>query len=370
VNALRRWPWPYLLLLVGAALATARVVPAFTLSPTLVLALFLPPLLFDAGFSMRAAAIRRELPWILLLGVAGAVLAAAVSFVLLLAAGVASDEAVTLAAILAATDPVSVFAALRRLHTPERLRVALEGESLANDGVAVLLFVVALAVVERRVIDPPGVLGLVVVQTAGGVVIGVLIGLLTRRILASLPRALQIAVTVLAAYAGYLLADRIGASGLLAVIAMSLIVGTAYEPSTHHQVHRFWRQLGFVMSSAVFLLVGLQVRLDEVIRVGGRLLLLVAALLLARALMVLAVTVLRGDLWPWSWRLALVWAGLRGALSLALALGVPAAVARHDEILVLVFGFVFLSLVVQGLSTGPVFRALGISRQTAVTTVL
>src|SRR6266550_983199 len=226
-------------------LATARVVPAFTLSPTLVLAVFLPPLLFDAGFSMRAAAVRRELPWILLLGLAGAVLTAAVSFGLLLAAGVPSDEGILLAAILAATDPVSVFAALRRLRTPERLRVALEGESLANDGVAVLLFVVALAVVQRRVIDAPGVLGLVFSQAAGGLLIGIGIGLLTRRILASLPRPLQIVVTVFAAYAGYLLADRIGASGLLAVISISLIVGTAYEPSTHHQVHRFWRQLGF-----------------------------------------------------------------------------------------------------------------------------
>ena len=368
--ALRRWPWPFLLLLVGAVLATARVVPAFTVSPTLVLAVFLPPLLFDAGFSMRAAAVRRELPWILLLGLAGAVLAGAASFGILRAAGVPSDEALLLAAILAATDPVSVFAALRRLHTPERLRVALEGESLVNDGVAVLLFVVALAVVERRVIDPPGVLGLVVAQTAGGVAIGIVIGFLTRRILPSLPHAVQIAVTIFAAYAGYLLADRIGASGLLAVIAMSLILGTAYEPLTHHQVHRFWRRLGFVMSSVVFLLMGLQVRLDQVFAVGGRLLLLVFAVLLARALMVLAVTLARGDLWPWSWRLALVWAGLRGALSLALALGVPAAVAGHDEILVLVFGFVFLSLVVQGLSTGPVFKRLGITRQTAVTTVL
>ena len=98
-------------------------------------------------------------------------------------------------------------------------------------------------------------------------------------------------------------------------------------------------------------------------------LLLVALALVARALMVGGVTLARSDLWPWPWRLGLVWAGLRGALSLALALGVPAAVAGRDEILVLVFGFVFLSLVIQGLSTGPVFRALGISRQTAVATV-
>jgi monovalent cation:H+ antiporter, CPA1 family len=366
---MRRWPWPFLLLLVGAALATARVVPAFTVSPTLVLVVFLPPLLFDAGFSMRASAVRRELLWILLLGLAGALLTAGLIFGLLRAVGFPSDEAVLLAAILSATDPVSVFATLRRLHTPERLRVALEGESLVNDGVAVVLFVIALAVVERRVIDAPGVVSLFLGLTFGGVAIGVGIGLLARRLVAVVSRPVQIAITVIAAYAAYLLADWIRASGLLAVIAISLILGTAYQPTTHHQVHRFWRQLGFVMSSLVFLLVGLQVRLDVVVRVGGRLLLLVAAGLAARALMVGVVTVARADLWPWSWRLALTWAGLRGALSLALALGVPAAVTGHDDILVLVFGFVFLSLVVQGLSTGPVFRALGITRHTAVTTV-
>jgi len=366
---MRRWSWPFLLLLAGAILATARVVPAFTVSPLLVLVVFLPPLLFDAGFSLRITAVRRELPWIVLLGVAGAVLAAALVFVLLRAAGVPSDEALLLAAILAATDPVSVFATLRRLHTPERLRVALEGESLINDGVAVVLFVIALAVVQRRVLAPLGVLGLFLLLTVGGLAVGAAIGLLTRRVLASLPKPLQIAVTVVAAYASYLLADRIGASGLLAVIALSLILGSAYQPTTHHQVHRFWRQLGFAMSSVVFLLVGLQVRLDQVWRVGGRLLLLVVAVMLARALMVTVVTLARGDLWPWSWRAALVWAGLRGALSLALALALPADMAGRDEILALVFGFVFLSLVVQGLSTGPVFRLLGISRQTAVTTV-
>ena len=368
MTTIRRWPWPFLLLLVGAGLATGRIVPAFTVSPTLVLVVFLPALLFDAGFSMRTAAVRAELPWILLLGLAGAVLTGAAAFGLLWAAGLPSEEALLLAAILSATDPVSVFAALRRLHTPERLRVALEGESLVNDGVAVVLFVVALALVERRVVDAPGIAGLFVWLTIGGVLVGAVLGWLTRRLLAIVSLPVQIAATVIVAYGAYLVADRIGASGLIAVITLSLIVRTAYQPTAHHQVHRFWRLLGLTVASVVFLLVGLQVRLDEVGRVAGRLLLLVAAVLLARALMVIVVTLPRPDLWPWSWRLALTWAGLRGALSLALALGVPARVAGHDEILVLVFGFVFLSLVIQGLSTGPVFRLLGITRQTAVTT--
>ena len=369
MTTVRRWPWPFLLLLAGAILATARLVPAFRVDPALVLAVFLPPLLFDAGFSMRAAAVRRELPWILLFGLAGAVLSAGVVLGLLRAAGFPFAAAIVLSAILAATDPVSVFAALRRLHTPERLRVALEGESLVNDGVAVVLFTVGLAVVEGRVLDAPGIAGLSVWLTVGGLGVGVGLGLLTQRLLVVVPRPAQIAITVVTAYTGYLISGWIGASGLLAVIALSLILGTAYQPSTHHQVHRFWRRLGFLMSSAIFLLVGLQVRLDEVVRVGGHLLVLVAAVLLARTLMVIVATLPRGDLWPWRWRLGLVWAGLRGALSLALALGVPASVTGQGEILTLVFGFVFLSLVVQGLSTGPVFQALGITRQTAVATV-
>jgi CPA1 family monovalent cation:H+ antiporter len=334
-----------------------------------VLAVFLPPLLFDAGFSMRAAAVRREMTWIALFGLAGTVIAGSMVFLILTLTGFSSGEAILLAAILAATDPVSIFAALRRLHTPERLRVALEGESLVNDGVAVVLFAIALSVVASQLVGVGGVLGLFTVLTLVGLLVGLLGGVASRWLLARVGRPFQLPITVVVAYGVYLLAGLLRGSGLLAVIALSLVLGGAYHPATHHLLHRFWRSLGFLMSSVVFFLVGLQVHLNDVLAVWVRLLLVVAAVLVARTVMVFLLTISRGDLWPWTWRLGLVWAGLRGALSLALALSVPASVPARGQILLLAFGFIFLSLAIQGLSTGPVFTALGITRQTAVKTV-
>lgn len=355
--------------MLGTALASTGLVPRFRLNSELVLAVFLPPLLFDAGFSMRAAAVRREWHWIVLFGLLGTVLAGAVVLAILTVAGFPLAEAVLLAAILAATDPVSVFAALRRLHTPERLRLALEGESLLNDGVAVVLFSVALSAVQQRAVGAAAVVGLFAWMTVGGIGIGTGLGFLMRFGLTRAPQWVQLGASLVAAYASFLLADLVHASGLLAVIAISLILGTAYQPGSHRLLHRSWRQLGFVMSGIVFLLVGLQVRLDQLPPLAARLLVVAVAILVGRTLMVLVITALRRDLWPWSWQVALVWAGLRGALSLALALSLPAEVAQQREILILSFGFIFISLVLQGLSTGLVFRALGITRQTAVTTV-
>ncbi len=356
-----RWPWPFLLLLVGALAATARLLPGIALSPQLVLFVFLPPLLFDAAFSMRAAAVRRELGWIVALGVAGAVAAAGLAYALLRLLGFGRDEALLLSAALAATDPISVFAAFRVQRAPERLRVVLEGESLANDGVAVVLFAVAAGLAQGATEGVPAAVGEFVRLSAGGLALGGLLGIAASRLLRRAGSAGGIALSVLVAFAAYAVAERLGFSGLLSVIIAALILGNTVGLHALRGIHRFWRSTGFAVSILVFLLMGLQVRLDELAGVIPRLVELLLAVLLARTVMVGPVTGWSRAAWPLRWQVALVWTGLRGALSLALALSAPPLPARR-EILLLAFGYVFLSLSVQGLSVGPVFRSLGVSK--------
>ncbi|MEO6797226.1 MAG: cation:proton antiporter [Candidatus Dormibacter sp.] len=366
---LRGWPWPFLLLIVGAAVASTRLVAPVSVPSSIVLAVFLPPLLFDAGFSMEMAAVRRELRWILLLGLAGSAFAAALTVAILVALRFPVGEAFLLGAVLAATDPISVFAALRRLRTPPRLRLALEGESLVNDAVAVVLFAIALALNQGGRTEPIGLAGLFLRQTAVGLGVGALTGVMTRRALRILPARADLPLTLVASYLAYLVSDRLGGSGLLSVIALALVLGTAPQSPAHHRIRRFWRQLGFVIACIAFLLVGLQVRVEAILALGFRLVLLVLTIWIARIVMVLVVTASASRLWPWRLRAALSWAGLRGALALALALSIPAGTPRRAEALALVVGVVFVSLALQGLSLGPVFGRLGVAGSQAAPTV-
>jgi len=359
VKSLRGWPWPFLLLLAGAVITTLYGAAILTVSATLVLIVFLPPLLFDAGFSLDLAQVSAQWRWIALLGVAGSVLAATIAFSILSLLQFPAAEALLLSAVLAATDPVSVFSVLRRTDAPGRLRLTLQGESLANDAVAVVLTAVALGILTSGQ-DLAVKIPLLFVQLSlVGLVVGLLIGVVLRWVLAKLSWPGGIAVTIPLAYLAFFASDRLGGSGLLAVIVSAVLAGSSAPAAENQALHRFWRGLSAAMAAVVFLLIGLQLRIDVIVRAGWRLLLLFATVTLARLLMVLILTSAAHRLWPWRWQAALTWAGLRGALSLALALSIPAGVNGRLEAVTLTAGYVLLSSAVQGLLTGAVFRRLG-----------
>ena len=361
MTSVRRWPWPFLFLLAGAFLGNTGLLRGPRLSSSLVLIVFLPALLFDAGFSLELDAVRREWHWIALFGLAGSVLAAGIAFLLLSAFGFDRAGAFLLCAVLAATDPVSVFAALRRVSAPPLLALVLEGESLANDGVAIVLTMMALEISSSAGVHPPALILLFLRLTLVGLAAGAPIGLLGRAVLRRLGPPADILLTIALAYAAYLLADRLGGSGLIAVISLALVLSASYSRPADNHVHRFWRAGGSVMAAAVFFFMGLQAQAGALLDAAPRLLILVAVTFTARALMVLLVTRLAPRRWPWRWRAALTWAGLRGALSLALALSLPPTLPHRAELLVLVLGFILVSLALQGLTIKPVFERLRVA---------
>jgi len=187
-----RLPYSVGLVAAGIILAILPFAPKVSLTKELIFTALLPPLLFEAAFYIHWEQLRRDFPVIVLLATLGVLVSACVTTIgMHYLARWQWVGALAFGVLIAATDPVSVFAALRRLHAPERLRVALEGESLVNDGVAVVLFVVALAVVQRRVFAPPEVIGLFLLLTIGGLAVGAVFGLVTRRFLASVPRPVR-----------------------------------------------------------------------------------------------------------------------------------------------------------------------------------
>jgi len=365
----RQIPYTLLLVIVGLGLAFVDV-RLVDLSPKLILSIFLPPLLFEAAWNLKWQELKRELVPICLFAVIGVVIAiAGIALGLNQLAGVSLTTALLVGASLSATDPVSVIALFRELGVGSRLSILMEGESLFNDGMAVVAFsfLVALPLgtadlsLQSAVLEFVRVVGL-------GIAIGSLIGFgisyLTQRF--DLPLVEQ-SLTLVSAYGTYLITEDLGGSGVIGVVTMGLILGNfgsriGMNPRTRIIVSEFWEFLAFFVNSIVFLLIGDQIRFNVLGQNLNTIAITLIAMLITRAIAIYSLSALSNRITessiPLQEQTVLWWGGLRGSVSIALALSVPAILPDREEIIATVFGVVLFTLLVQGLTIKPLLEQL------------
>lgn len=369
--AVRRLHIPYTvaLVVVGLLLTTQSNVK-FELTPEMILALFVPPLVFEAAFHLNLSELRRNSTSLLVLAIPGVLLTTLiVGGILSFGTVLSLPLALVFGALIAATDPVAVVALFRLLGVPKRLAILVEGESLLNDGTALVLFNLMLAVALTGKFNLMISLADFVRVAAGGIVLGFVLGWGISRLIARIDDYLiEITLTTVLAYGAYLLAEQLHFSGVLAVVAAGLITGSqgpqGMSPTTRIVLYNFWEYITFLVNSLVFLLIGLQVDLQVLVGAWQPILWAIGAVLVARIVVVYGLNWITGRLSePISlrWRHIMFWGGLRGALSLALALSLPAALGPERDLLrTMAFGVALFTLLVQATTMSSLVRRLGI----------
>jgi len=368
--AVRRFNFPYTVALVIVGLLLALQSPVkINLTPELILALFVPPLVFEAAFHINFQDLRRNLASILVFAIPGVILTMLiVGGLLTLATNLGLVSAMVFGALIAATDPVSVVAIFRTLGVPKRLSVLIEGESLFNDGTAIVLFSLALTVALTGHFNLLTSLGDFLRVSVGGVLIGLVLGWAISLLIARVDDYLiETTLTTLLAFGSYLLAERLHFSGVLAVVAAGLINGNlgprGMSPTTRIVLFNFWEYVAFLANSLIFLLLGLQVNIPALLASWSSILWAILAVLAARALVVYSLGWIVNkfaDPIPKRWQHVLNWGGLRGAVALALVLSLPSNFADRDQFRLMAFGVVLFTLLVQSTTMRPLIHRLGI----------
>ena len=386
-----RLPFPVILVIVGLVLA--ELIRHFTvlqplarlqLSPGLLTYIFLPVLTFEAAFTVDARLLTRNLTPVLALAVPATFISAIVGggglyFVL----GLPAAAAALFGAVISSTDGTAVLAVFRAVGAPIRLKLLAEGENLLNDATSIVLFNTVLALVAAgalsSALDPALIqqsalsfianfVGGLLVGFAAGGICGKLVGLIDDDDL------IEIMLTTVIAFLSFLVADRLfNVSGAMAVVGAGLVLGswgrTKYTPETLRYLESFWGYLSYIATSLTFLLVGLTTDWSAIRRNLAYVAVAVVVALVGRAVGIFGVFPLVNRLpgvekADTRYQTVMVWGGLRGAMSLVLAMSIPANFPLRDQIIAITLGVVLFSIVVQGLSLEVVIRYLGLHRAT------
>lgn len=367
----RRFPYTLLLVIVGLGFAFINV-RLVTLSPQLILEIFLPPLLFEAAWNFAWREFKETWVHIILYAIFGVIVSILiVGFALNQLTAFTLPLALLVGAAITATDPVAVVALFKELGASPRLKAVTEGESLLNDGVAIVAFILLLGI-------PLGTSTLTVSETVArfltfvsiGLAIGLVIGFgvsyLTQRF--EIPLVEQ-SLTLVSAYGSYLIAEHLGGSGVISVVVVGMVLGNfgsriGMSPRTRLVVTEFWEFIAFFVNSIVFLLIGTQISFSSLADHFDLIVIAIVAATVARLISVFSLGVISNALSKNKLSLAeqtaLWWGGLRGAVPIALVLSTPESLLGRQELIDIVFGVVLFTLLVQGLSMQWLMKTLNL----------
>ena len=367
---------PYSVTLVVLGLIAGVLLPRGTIqvTPELVLLVLVPGLVFEAALRLDLEHLRRTFGWIVLLAAPGVVISAViVAFVLQAGIGLRFELGIVVGAMVAATDPVAVIATFRRLGVPRRLATLVEGESLANDGTALVLFAATVTAISGHA-SVAETAQEVIVAVAASIGIGLVAGWLASRLIAMVEdHAIELTLSIAAAYGTYLLADGLGQSGIIATVVAGVVIGThgravGLSPRALEALDVVWELIAFLLTAFAFLLVGLAISVSDLINGADAILWGVIGVIVARVVVVYGLVggsarvIGERAHWPKppiAWLHVMFWAGLRGAVAVAMALSLPADFPQRALLQEVTFGVVLFTLFVQGTTAELVVAKTG-----------
>lgn len=363
-----RLPYSVGLVIAGIGLTLLPFSPDIQLTKRLLFTAFLPPLIFEASFHLRWRELRKDIPVLLTLATVGVMLSATATTIgMHYLANFSWISATAFGVLIAATDPVSVIATFKEANVKGRLRLLVESESLLNDGTAAVAYSLVLVLASGESIGAFGITRMFVTTILGSLLCGAVIAFLALLLAGRTDdRLVEITFTTLAAYASFLLAEDFHFSGVLATLITGLIIGNsghfAIAPKNREAVEQFWEYPAFLANSFIFLLIGIRVANQSFKAFLVPAVVAIVLVTLARAIAIYPCSLLfarsRLRIKPQNQHI-LFWGGLRGALALALALGLPPEMPGREDIIAVAFAVVAFSIFVQGLTITPLLRRLG-----------
>ena len=364
-----RLPYSVGLVAAGILLAVLPFAPRVNLTKDLIFTGLLPPLLFEAAFYIHWDQLRRDFPVIVVLATIGVALSACVTaFGMHYLANWQWLGALVFGALIAATDPVSVIATFKEAKTQGRLLVLIECESLFNDGTAAVAFGVLVAFALGQQLTPLEVAFTLLKTVCGGILCGAAVAVGALLLAGQTEDHLvEITFTTVAAYGSFLLADHFGLSGVLATITAGLVMSNFTSFGTisdrgKEAIHAFWEYAAFVANSLVFLLIGMHEAHQNFRAIWLPAVIAIVLVTLGRAVAIYPCCLLfsrSSRRVTMKHQHVLLWGGLRGAVALALALGLPPELPRREEIVTITFAVVAFSVFVQSLTMASFLRAMG-----------